>query len=135
MPWLFLLYLVSEVWVSLQVGELIGSLGLVLEILLSAMIGGSILMNFRYSLFETLRSLREGSISPAEFVSLNVGRMIGAILLILPGVLSDAVGLLLQAGFLKVALARLFSQGGSSHEPRHERIIDVEVIEERKGIK
>ncbi|WP_277640912.1 FxsA family protein [Wolinella succinogenes] len=132
MPWWILLgYLFLEVLVTLELGEAIGGVGLFAEIILSGLVGGVILVNFRYSLEETFLALRAGKLSEGEFIGANLLRIVGAILLMLPGVLSDLLGVMLQFGVLGgMAFRLLYPHNPSSKESqRDERIIDVEVIE------
>ena len=135
MRWLLLFYLFFEVLCTLSVGEAIGGVGLFIEIILSALIGMGILLNFRYYLGETVEALRVGRLSGGEFIGMNILRVLGAFLLILPGILSDILGALAQIGIL----ASLFIPIDKYRNPRSttkERawesdgeIIDVEVIE------
>ncbi|MGP1580609.1 MAG: FxsA family protein [Wolinella sp.] len=142
MRWLLLFYLFFEVLCTLSVGEAIGGIGLFLEIILSALIGMGILLNFRYYLGETIEALRVGRLSSGEFIGMNILRVLGAFLLILPGILSDIIGSLVQMGIF----GTLFTQVSKCRNPRgftnmrtgeymdtqehiKGEIIDVEVIE------
>ena len=85
--------------------------------------------------------LRERQISYEAFVSSNIFRILGAILLILPGGLTDILGILMQfstLGFMFVKpfvkpfekpAGRNFSQDFKHDSNPQNEIIDVEVIE------
>ena len=134
-------YLFLEVLVSYEIIDVIGVLGFVLEIILTALLGFFILINFRLVLDDALLRLRERQISYEHFVSSNIFRILGAILLILPGGLTDILGILMQfstLGFMFVKpfvkpfekpAGRNFSQDFKHDSNPQNEIIDVEVIE------
>ena len=134
-------YLFLEVLVSYEIIDVIGVLGFVLEIILTALLGFFILINFRLFLGDALLRLRERQISYEAFVSSNIFRILGAILLILPGGLTDILGILMQfstLGFMFVKpfvkpfekpAGRNFSQDFKNDSNPQNEIIDVEVIE------
>ena len=120
------LYLFFEVLVSYEVIGMIGVLGFVLEIIVTGFLGIGILMNFRIFLSDALMRLRSRELSYEAFISSNVFRILGAILLILPGALTDIIGILMQ--FSVVGLLKFFMKGKRRRQDGSE-IIDVEVIE------
>ena len=134
-------YLFLEVLVSYEIIDVIGVLGFVLEIILTALLGFFILINFRLFLGDALLRLRERQISYEAFVSSNIFRILGAILLILPGGLTDILGILMQfstLGFMFVKpfvkpfekpAGRNFSQDFKHDSNPQNEIIHVEVIE------
>ena len=134
-------YLFLEVLVSYEIIDVIGVLGFVLEIILTALLGFFILINFRLFLGDALLRLRERQISYEAFVSSNIFGILGAILLILPGGLTDILGILMQfstLGFMFVKpfvkpfekpAGRNFSQDFKHDSNPQNEIIDVEVIE------
>lgn len=81
--------------------------------------------------------LREREIGYEAFVGSNIFRILGAILLILPGGLTDILGILMQfsaIGFLAVKPfmkkpAPNSTPFDTSNKPQNSEIIDVEVIE------
>lgn len=90
------LYLFLEVLVSYEVIDVIGVLGFVLEIIVTAFLGFFILVNFRLFLGDALMRVRNRQLSYEAFVGSNIFRILGAILLILPGALTDIIGILMQ---------------------------------------
>lgn len=91
-----LVYLFLEVLVSVSVANYIGVFGFFLEIILSAVLGIGILINFRYFFAETFIMLKNRQLSNGGFLSANILRILGAILLILPGALTDIIGVAMQ---------------------------------------
>ncbi|MDD3060242.1 MAG: FxsA family protein [Sulfurimonas sp.] len=140
MPY-FLVYLLLEVLVSVNIASAIGGLATFFEILLSALIGIVILSNFRATLSENIRAVSSRQIDMSEFQSLNLFTIAGAILLIIPGFLTDIIGILLQFGvFTKMIVNRTHvkSQSNKSYPTQNTTqntiqkdsdVIDVEIID------
>ena len=123
--------------VSVNIASSIGAFATFAEIILSAVLGIVLLVNFRVTLMQNLNALMQRHISVNAFQKLNLWSIIGALLFILPGFLGDIVALLLQFGFITTLFASKtyhvkeeegmpsqFKQGKNSE------IIDVEVIDE-----
>lgn len=104
----FLVYLFLEVMISSIIASEIGGFNTFLEVLLTAIIGIFILKNFKVSLMESITKARAGHITQEEFIKTNVGKALGAILIIVPGFFTDIVGLLMQFSFLVVILSKVF---------------------------
>ncbi|WP_231232584.1 FxsA family protein, partial [Helicobacter canadensis] len=124
---LLVMYLIIEVFVSYEVIYIIGVLGFVLEILVSAFLGFGILLNFRLFFGEALEKLRLKEMTYEAFVGSNIFRILGAILLILPGAFTDILGLLMQFSVFGLMLVKPFVKVDSAKQ--NSDIIDVEVIE------
>jgi len=146
----FLLYLFIEVMVSSSLSNMIGGLNTFFEIILSAVIGIVILQNFKFSLMDSIKEARSGQITQEEFIKTNVGKAIGAVLLIVPGFFTDMVGVLLQFGILTMLFSKIFSfkttqnstfahsQASNNNfytKETTDEIIDVEIIDDSKSIK
>lgn len=95
--------------ISSSIAGSIGGLNTFLEIIVSAIIGITILKNFKYSLMENIQKARTGQITQEEFIKTNVGRAIGALFLIVPGFFTDAIGILLQFGLFVSLFSKVFS--------------------------
>jgi 2-isopropylmalate synthase/UPF0716 protein FxsA len=144
--------------VSSSFASQIGGLNTFFEIIVSAIIGIYLLQNFKFSLQESIQKAQTGQITQEEFVKTNVGRAIGAVLLIIPGFFTDIVGIALQFGFLTILFSKIFkfkkkednyTHQSSYHythtsfnntsynkkENSNEEIIDVEVVDDDKSIK
>lgn len=144
--------------VSSSIASEIGGLNTFFEIIVSAIIGIYLLQNFKFSLQESIQKAQTGQITQEEFIKTNVGRAIGAVLLIIPGFFTDIIGIALQFGFLTVFFSKIFKfkkkddnfTHQSSYQYTHtsfnnttykkkensdEEIIDVEVVDDDKSIK
>ena len=137
----FLIYLFLEVIVSVNISSAIGGFGTFIEILLSAFYGLVILSNFRNTLMENLMSVSYKQIDLYEFERLNLFTIIGAILLIIPGFLTDIIGLLLQFSVFTSMLINRFGVKQKQDEydryykEENDDVIDVEIIEKHDTIK
>ena len=139
----FLLYLFLEVIVSVNISSAIGGLNTFFEIILSAFYGFYILSNFRNTLMENLQAVSYSQIDLEEFQKLNLFTIIGGILLIIPGFLTDIIGLLLQFSAVTTMLVNRYGMKKKSQNFEQfnttykgdDDVIDVEIIEKRDTIK
>ena len=142
----FLLYLFLEVLISVNISSAIGGLMTFLEIILSAFIGIAILVNFRKTLIENLTAVSYNCIDLKEFQSLNLFTLLGAILLIVPGFLTDIVGILMQFSVFTTMLVNRyqvkssqcktdFDEVQNQHKPKDYDVIDVEIINDNNTLK
>jgi len=121
----FLIYLFAEIYLSLKIGSAIGPLWTFVEVVLSALYGVWIIANMHTRFGVTLQALARGEITMEEFERLQLYSFLGAILLIVPGFLSDILGILLQFAFVGKLVA------GKFFKPKKEveDVIDVEIVE------
>ncbi|MDD2449770.1 MAG: FxsA family protein [Sulfurimonas sp.] len=137
----FLIYLFLEVLISVNISSAIGGLFTFFEIVISAFIGIFILLNFRDTLFQNITAVSYNAIDLQEFQRLNLFTIIGAILLILPGFMTDIIGALMQFSVFTSMLVNRYNVQSSSKfksDINHEHIqknikkdsdvIDVEII-------
>jgi len=137
----FLIYLFLEVLISVNISSAIGGLFTFFEIVISALIGIFILLNFRDTLFQNITAVSYNAIDLQEFQRLNLFTIIGAILLILPGFMTDIIGALMQFSVFTSMLVNRYNVQSSSKfksDINHEHIqknikkdsdvIDVEII-------
>lgn len=156
----FIIYLFIEVMVSSSLASSIGGLNTFLEIVISAIVGIYILQNFKFSLTQSIQEARMGNITQEEFIKTNVGKALGAVLLIVPGFFTDFLGIALQFGFLTIVFSKIFKFKQPNKDEninqnynssfsytqtnynnttykgvKDEEIIDVEIIDDSKSIK
>ena len=130
----FLIYLFLEVIVSTQISSYIGGLATFFEIIGSAVLGIVILMNFRSTFMQNLQAVSVHRIDLEEFQRLNIFTIIGAILLILPGFLTDIVGILLQFSVITSMFVNQYNVKSTNYKTqddfkkKDDDVIDVEVI-------
>jgi 2-isopropylmalate synthase/UPF0716 protein FxsA len=139
----FVVYLFLEVLLSVNISSTIGSLNTFFEIILSAFIGISILINFRKTLVENLTAVSYNCIDLKQFQSLNLFTLLGAILLIVPGFLTDLLGALMQFSvFTSMLVNRYHVKSGNcksdftqNNSKKDSNVIDVEIITKHTSIK
>lgn len=131
-----LVYFFAELGAFVLFAQNFGFWTLVAEILLSG-IGGfflltSALAGSNEGIVEFLRQAR----NPKEIIASNLTKVFGALLLILPGLLSDGVGILLSFGFFDGIVVAIMERVFPKERRREEcgEIIDVEIIEESERI-
>ena len=134
MKWILLLYLFFEVLVTISIGGEIGGLNTFLEIIVSAIIGIIIVMNFKKILMQSMMTIMSKQLDAQQILAGNVSALIGAILLIIPGFFSDIIGLLLQFSFIaKMIASRIKApKTQTQHNYTHkgdDNVIDVEIVE------
>ncbi len=131
----FLAYLFLEILFSYEFAKVFTPFGLFFEVLLTAIIGISVIRSLNFSLAESVQRVLRREMSEEEFLSIGLFRLIGGILLFIPGVFSDILGVLLM--FERVArffAKKLFSSHKYYHHTHYgdDEIIDVEIIEVKK---
>jgi len=141
----FVIYLFLEVLVSVQISSAIGGLATFFEILFTAFIGISILINFRKTLVENMTAVSYNCIDLEQFQRLNLFTLIGAILLIIPGFLTDIIGVLLQfSAFTSMIVNRYTVKSGKCNTSFEDEniniqkdsdVIDVEIIDHNSTLK
>jgi len=138
----FLVYLFLEVLISVNISSYLGGLATFFEIMISAFIGIYILLNFKESLRENLTAVSYNCIDLQEFQKLNLFTLVGAILLIVPGFLTDIIGLLMQFSVFTTMFVNRYQVYSSrtcktddmhfnqnkSHITKESDVIDVEII-------
>jgi 2-isopropylmalate synthase/UPF0716 protein FxsA len=137
----FLIYLFLEVFLTIEIASKIGGLATFLEILGSGFLGIFILMNFRHALSENLDALRTRQIDMQGFSNRNIMGLLGAILLILPGFLSDLIGILMQFSLLGTLIINRFTRkypienNHTQTTRKDDYVIDAEIIEHTTSLR
>ncbi len=131
----FLIYLFLEVVISTNISSAIGGINTFFELIFSAAVGVILLVNFRTTLIQNLRSVSEQQIDLRRFQELNLFTIFGAFLLILPGFFTDIIGVLMQFSVFVSILVNRFSakyspKSSNTHNYKKEDndVIDVEII-------
>jgi len=128
----FLIYLFVEIFVSYEFTKIFTPFGMFLEILATAVLGVIILQNLNMSLMENMMKVAKREISQEEFISIGMFKFVGAILLIIPGVFTDILGVLMQFDLFGSLVAQKFlTPKQSKKDPFEDDIIDVEIIEDK----
>ncbi len=141
----FVVYLFLEVLISVNISASIGGLLTFFEIIISAMIGISILMNFGKTFMATLQAVSYSCIDLEQFQRLNLFTLFGAIFLIIPGFFTDFIGIMLQFSVFTSLLVSRYNVSSDSCSSNYNNqnnqnkkdndVIDVEIISDSPAIK
>lgn len=135
-PVLLLLVPAVEIAVFVKVGQIIGAWKVVALVFLSAILGAALLRYQSIGVIRRLdRDLRQGQMPEASLFDAFL-IVVGATLLIVPGFVTDIVGLLLMIPFIRRLIrnfiksrvtVRGFSSygGGFRHRRREEDVVDL----------
>jgi UPF0716 family protein affecting phage T7 exclusion len=125
----------AELFVSLKVGITIGFGWSVVWILATMVIGGLLLRLSPYALISNFQTFNFGRFDVRDVQNASMAYLLGSILLIVPGVLTDLIGLGLLAYTLYL---HMFATIRPKRNPQHydpfnkgeEDVIDVEIVDE-----
>lgn len=132
MIFLLVPFFLIELYLSLKTGEEIGFLWSVLWILSSFMLGMMILQRSSQTMFGNMQSMRQGKLDIRRFKNVSMSYFASAILLMIPGVFSDFLGLiaLMYALYLQFIIKITPEQTTHFTKQGDEHVIDVEIIDE-----
>ncbi len=126
----------AELFVSLKVGLVIGFGWSVVWILGTMLLGGLLLRLSPYALMSNFQSFNFGAFDVRDVHNASMAYLLGAILLIIPGVLTDFMGLGLLAYVLYLHLFATM-RPAVKREPKDHfmeegepHVIDVEIVDE-----
>ena len=125
----------AELFVSLKVGTVIG-FGWSVVWILSTMFLGALLLKFSpYALINNFQTFNFGRFDVRDVHNASMAYLLGSVLLILPGVLSDLLGagLLLYTLYLHLFAKIRPNPKQQTYDPFNkgeEDVIDVEIIDE-----
>lgn len=138
----FLIYLFLEVLVTVEVASQIGGFMMFSEIVLSAFIGIAILFNFRATLLSNIMELRERRVDANGFYKRNLLSLLGAILLILPGILTDVMAVSIHFFLLGQLIVNRFTPKYPQENPpktsnysKDDNVIDAEIISDTPALR
>ena len=132
-------FLIFELFLSLEVGSQIGFLWSVIWIVGSFMLGMGLIQNAHTTMKSNMKNLKEGKLNMKSFHNSATSYFLGAILLIVPGVFSDILGIiaLLYTFYLQLGgtIPRSKYKTNINYKNKHtntqgdDDVIDVEIIE------
>jgi len=130
----FLIYLFLETFITTTFSSYFGSFVVSLEFVGSFILGLFLLKNINLSFSENIQQLLRREITQQEFISIGLFRFVGVFLLIIPGILTDIIGLLMQFEELGASIGRKIipMKEADVDNFKKEDIVDVEIIEEKK---
>jgi len=124
---------ILEIVVMIKIGQQIGTFNTILMIFFTAIVG------IYYAKIEGLNTIKSGMINlyknriPFYEILSGASIAIAAILLILPGFISDTIGFLLLFPLTRKIIISLWLKNKYKNNSQdHEEIIDAEIIEEKK---
>ena len=131
----FVVLFFAELFVSLKVGIAIGFGWSVIWILSTMVIGVLLLRLSPYALMSNFQSFNFGQFDIRDVHNASMAYLLGAVLLIIPGVLTDliGVGLLAYTLYLHMSATIRPKQPPQYHDPFNKGdndVIDVEIVDE-----
>ena len=112
---LFIAVPIIEIYFLVKVGEQIGPLKTILLVIITAIIGTWLLRQQGLSTLARFQSSMASGKIPAQEMIEGVILLIGGILLLTPGFVTDALGLLCLLPFSRQAFARKIAKNSSVH--------------------
>ena len=133
MIFLIIPFALIELYLSLKTGETIGFLWSVIWIVLSFALGMLLLQKSSQTMVGNMQSMRAGKLDLQRFQNVSMSYFVGAILLIIPGVFSDLLGViaLFYSLYLQFVV-KITPEGTTTHFKKQgdDNVIDVEIIDE-----
>tara|TARA_B110000967_G_C18415206_1_gene331178 strand:+ start:28 stop:453 length:426 start_codon:yes stop_codon:yes gene_type:complete len=124
---------ILEITVMIKIGQQIGTFNTILIIFFTAIVGIS------YAKLEGLNTIKSGMVNlyknkiPFYEILSGASIAIAAVLLILPGFISDTIGFLFLMPFSRKIIINLWLKNKYKNNSQNEKdIIDAEIIEENK---
>jgi UPF0716 family protein affecting phage T7 exclusion len=132
MIFLLIPFALIELYLSLKTGESIGFLWSVVWIVLSFALGMMLLQRSSQTMMGNMQSMRAGKLDLRRFQNVSMAYFIGAILLIIPGVFSDFLGVIAFFYSLYLQFVVKITPEGTTHFTKQgdDNVIDVEIIDE-----
>ena len=121
-----------ELYLSLKTGETIGFFWSVVWIVLSALLGMTLLKNSPLAVMGNMQAMQKGKLNIKKFQDASMSYFIGSIMLIIPGVLSDFLGIvsLAYTFYLQFVAKITPEQTNFNQNKGDDNVIDVEIIDE-----
>ncbi len=123
-------FLLLELFLSLKVGESIGFGWSVIWIVSSFLIGMGLLQNAHTPIINGMMGLSTGKLDMKSFHNSTTLYLLGAILLIIPGVFTDILGVISLLYTFYLQLGGTMSKNKNNiNKQGDDDVIDVEIIE------
>jgi len=125
-------FMLLELYLSLYVGERIGFWWSAIWIVVTMILGIRLLQYTPYTMMGNISQVSMGKLSLEEFQNASTSYLIGAILLIIPGVLTDFLGVLALGYtiYLRFVAKITPEQTKFNQNKGDDNVIDVEIIDE-----
>jgi UPF0716 family protein affecting phage T7 exclusion len=126
-------FFLIELYLSLKTGETIGFFWSVVWIMLSFMVGMILLQKSQHTMMGNMQSVKLGKLDMRKFQNASMSYFVGSILLIIPGVFSDFLGViaLIYTVYLQF-IAKITPEQKNNNFTKQgdDNVIDVEIIDE-----
>jgi len=124
-------FLIAELILSLKVVEMIGAMWSLVWIIGTIFIGTTLLKNSQYAILGSMTAVSKGKLDLRNFQNASMAYMFGALLLIIPGILSDTFGILALGYTVYLQfVAKITPEKQNFNQKGDDDVIDVEVIDE-----
>ena len=125
-------FFLLELYLSLKTGETIGFFWSVVWIMVSGIIGMILLQNSPHAIMGQMQSVQRGKLNLKKFQDASMAYFIGSILLIIPGVLSDLMGIFALGYTLYLQFVAKITPEQTNFKTNQgdDNVIDVEIIDE-----
>jgi len=125
-------FFLIELYLSLKTGETIGFFWSVVWIVLSFALGMILLQRSSQTMMSNVESMRQGKLDMRRFQNASMSYFIGAILLIIPGVFSDSLGIIALFYTVYLKFIAKITPEKTTHFTKQgdDNVIDVEIIDE-----
>ena len=135
MIFLLIPFFLIELYLSLKTGEEIGFLWSVIWIILSFMLGMMLFKKSSQTMMGNMQSMRQGKLDMKRFQNVSMAYFIGAILLMIPGVFSDFLGVMALIYTLYLQFIVKITPEQTTHFKKQgdDNVIDVEIIDEHSS--
>ncbi|MBT8344589.1 MAG: FxsA family protein [Sulfurovum sp.] len=132
MIFLVIPFFLIELYLSLKTGETIGFFWSVVWIVLSFALGMILLQKSSQTMMGNMQSMRQGKLDMRRFQNASMFYFVGAILLIIPGVFSDFLGVLALFYTVYLQFIAKITPERKTHFTKQgdDNVIDVEIIDE-----
>jgi len=132
MIFLIIPFFLIELYLSLKTGETIGFWWSVVWIVLSFALGMILLQKSPQTMMGNMQSVKQGKLDIRRFQNVSMSYFIAAILLIIPGVFSDflGIGALFYTLYLQFVAKITPEQTTHFKKQGDDNVIDVEIIDE-----
>ena len=129
-------FFLLELYLSLAVGENIGFIWSAIWIVMSMMVGMRVLQSSSLSIMGNLNSVSRGKLSMQSFQNASTAYLLGAILLIIPGVLTDFLGLVALGYTVYLQFVAKITPEQTKFDKKQgdDNVIDVEIIDEHTDL-
>jgi UPF0716 family protein affecting phage T7 exclusion len=128
-------YLFLEIYLSLKMLEIIGAFWATIWTIGTIVLGSMLLQNSPYAIMGNMQNLQRGKLDIQKFQDATSAYFLGSLLLIVPGVLSDFLGVI--ALFYTVYLqfvAKITPEQSNTYQNQPNKgdddVIDVEIVDE-----